>query len=321
MTVTRARGGSLEQEFAFGAARQLLEPLVVAGDPAQVFSGAAAAAAPVLGHGVANAASDPGSVLHGLYWVTANAAESRPLALICDDAHWFDSPSLRFLAYLARRVDELPIAVIVGTRPPTSTGPEADLLGRLLTDPAGRHVRPSPLSDDGVAQLVRSTLDAPPDPSFCQAVAEASRGNPFLVGELIRAAARSGITDGRGSGTTLAELSAGTAVLNRIGRLPEAALELAARRRGPRQQRVRRRAVAPGRGARGGRHRRGRGGCRCVAARRDPRAGTATRVRAPARAVRRLRRPAPGRSVPAAPSGRRAAAIRGRARPSRSPST
>ena len=138
MTVTRARGGSLEQEFAFGAARQLLEPLVVAGDPAQVFSGAAAAAAPVLGHGVANAASDPGSVLHGLYWVTANAAESRPLALICDDAHWFDSPSLRFLAYLARRVDELPIAVIVGTRPPTSTGPEADLLGRLLTDPAGR---------------------------------------------------------------------------------------------------------------------------------------------------------------------------------------
>ena len=197
MTVTRARGGSLEQEFAFGAARQLLEPLVVAGDPAQVFAGAAAAAAPVLGHGVANAATDPGTVLHGLYWVTANAAESRPLALICDDAHWFDSPSLRFLAYLARRVDELPIAVIVGTRPPTSTGPEADLLGRLLTDPAGRHVRPSPLSDDGVAQLVRSTLDAPPDPSFCQAVAEASRGNPFLVGELVRAAARSGITDGR----------------------------------------------------------------------------------------------------------------------------
>ena len=226
MTVARARGGSLEQEFTFGAARQLLEPLVVAGGPEQVFAGAASAAAPVLGHGAPNAATDPGTVLHGLYWITANAAESRPLALICDDAHWFDSPSLRFLAYLARRVDELPIAVIVGTRPP-STGTEADLLGRLLADPGGRHVRPAPLSDDGVAELVRSTLHTPAEASFCQAVAEASRGNPFLVGELVRAAARSGITDGRAAGTTLGELSAGTAVLNRIGRLPEAALELA----------------------------------------------------------------------------------------------
>jgi DNA-binding CsgD family transcriptional regulator len=226
MTVSRARGGSLEQEFAFGAARQLLEPLVAAVGPDQVFAGAAAAAAPVLGHGASSGHNDPGTVLHGLYWITVNVAETRSLALICDDAHWFDSPSLRFLAYLARRVDELPIAVIVGTRPPT-TGPEAELLGRLLADPAGQHLRPAPLSDDGVAQIVRSTLPTPAEPSFCLAVAEASRGNPFLVGELVRAAARTGIAEGRAAGTTLAELSAGTAVLNRIGRLPEAALELA----------------------------------------------------------------------------------------------
>ncbi len=36
--------------------------------------------------------------------------------LALDDAHWFDAPSLRFLHYLARRVADLPLAMIVATR-------------------------------------------------------------------------------------------------------------------------------------------------------------------------------------------------------------
>ncbi len=153
MLVGRGRGGSLEQDFAFGGVRQLFEPLVArAADPAHLFVGAAQAAAPILGFGdpTAPALHEPGVVLHGLYWLTVALAESQPVALICDDAHWFDGPSLRFIAYLANRVAELPVAIVLGTRPP-ETGPEGELLSRIMADQATALLTPGPLSDSAVA--------------------------------------------------------------------------------------------------------------------------------------------------------------------------
>ena len=41
----------------------------------------------------------------------------RPVALLVDDLHWCDAESLRFLAYLAPRLDGLPLAVLASTRP------------------------------------------------------------------------------------------------------------------------------------------------------------------------------------------------------------
>ena len=57
------------------------------------------------------------AVLHGLYWLCANLAQRGPVLLAVDDAHWADAPSLRFLAYLARRIDDLPV-VVVCAQPP-----------------------------------------------------------------------------------------------------------------------------------------------------------------------------------------------------------
>ncbi len=228
MLVGRARGGNLEQDFAFGAVRQLFEPLVArAVNREHLFAGAAQAAAPILGFGdpTAPALNEPGVVLHGLYWLTVALAESQPVALICDDAHWFDGPSLRFIAYLANRVAELPVAIVLGTRPP-EPGPEGELLARIIADQATMQLAPGALSDAAVAALVRLSLDDA-DGAFCQAVAEASRGNPFLVGELIRSARAAGVTPDAASAAALTELSAGSAVLGRLGRLPAEALELA----------------------------------------------------------------------------------------------
>jgi hypothetical protein len=39
------------------------------------------------------------------------------MAIVVDDAHWADPGSLRILGMLARRIEELPIAMIVATRP------------------------------------------------------------------------------------------------------------------------------------------------------------------------------------------------------------
>ena len=224
MTVGRARGGSLEQEFAFGAVRQLLEPLVASADhPRRLFQGAAAAAEPILRSGQSDAA-EAGTVLHGLYWVTAALAEQGPLAFVLDDAHWFDGPSLRYLAYLAVRVDELPVAMVVATRAP-EPGPEGELLGRVLDQHAAaiRHV--APLSTDGVATLVRGAFDA--EDSFCSAVAEVTRGNPFLVAELVRTVGNAGLPTDAAGAAQVGDVVASTAVLGRLARLSPEALELA----------------------------------------------------------------------------------------------
>ena len=55
-----------------------------------------------------------------------------------DDAQWADEPSLSFLAFLQRRLEELPIALIDGTRPAG--------LARPHRRPGHDRLRPAPLS-------------------------------------------------------------------------------------------------------------------------------------------------------------------------------
>jgi hypothetical protein len=44
------------------------------------------------------------AITHGLYWLALRLAQSGPLLLVIDDAHWADDASLRFLSYLLGRV-------------------------------------------------------------------------------------------------------------------------------------------------------------------------------------------------------------------------
>ena len=76
------------------------------------------------------------AMLHGLYWLAANFASRTPTLLVVDDLHWADEPSLRWLHYLARRLEGLPLLLLVGTRPPEQANLPA-LVGELLTDPVG----------------------------------------------------------------------------------------------------------------------------------------------------------------------------------------
>ena len=124
--VLSARGSDLEREYPFGVVRQLLEGVLL--DPAvaeRAFAGAAAPARAVferldaLGEGGSDFAA-----LHGLYWVALNLAAERPLVLGVDDLHWADRPSLRYLAYLARRLEGQPVLLAATLR----TGePDTDL--------------------------------------------------------------------------------------------------------------------------------------------------------------------------------------------------
>ena len=119
--VVRARGLELESGFALGVVRQLFERRLAAAresERAALLAGPAAAVRPLLS-GEVSAPPAGGSsfaVLHGLYWLVVNLAASGPVLIAVDDAHWADEPSLRWLAYLAPRLEGLAAGMLLSMR-------------------------------------------------------------------------------------------------------------------------------------------------------------------------------------------------------------
>ena len=98
--------------------------------------------------GAGPSAGDPGYAWqHGLYWLASNLSADSPLVLVVDDLQWCDAPSARALAFIARRLEGQPLALILATRPldPALT-PEA---ATLVADPAAELLRPAPLTRGG----------------------------------------------------------------------------------------------------------------------------------------------------------------------------
>jgi hypothetical protein len=113
----------MKQEFSFGVVRQLLEPALAAAAARRrraLLAGAAAGATTSLsldGPPVGASALDLMRALDGLYWLCSNPAERAALLVAIDDAHWADAESLRWLSYMANRVEDLPLLLLAAARP------------------------------------------------------------------------------------------------------------------------------------------------------------------------------------------------------------
>lgn len=228
-----ARGSELERGFPFGVVRQLLEPDLRVRDD-RVFTGAAAAARDVFDP-IPGSADGPGSTdpsfasLHGLYWLVADLAADAPIALFLDDLHWCDSPSLRFLAYLVRRLEGLPVLVAATLRP-AERAADVAVLGELAGDPSAVSVRPRALGESATADLLRDRLGGEVAPAFATACRAATGGNPLLLHELARALAAEGVRPDAAHVRMVSDLgprAATRSVLVRLARLPEAAVRMA----------------------------------------------------------------------------------------------
>ncbi len=189
-----ARGTEIERAFGFGVVRQLLEPAVRDDPDATDFDGPARYAADLLGRSLAEPAAVPlgpeGAfvVQHGLYHVAANLARRRALALLVDDAHWADTASLRFLAYVANRLARAPILLVLAARPPGEPGSAA--VATLLEGAEGAIVlRPAPLGDVSSAAIVRAAVPHA-EAALCQACHMHDRRKPVLPGRAGACAAR-----------------------------------------------------------------------------------------------------------------------------------
>jgi predicted ATPase len=203
-----------------------LEPAIRAANQAErtrLFSGAAALTAPLLTVVTVTGPQASFGALHGLYWLLANLCESGPLLIAVDDAQWADDASLRFLAYLVRRVDSLPLALMVATRP-AGQHEENSALSGLLADPSVQLLLPAPLTGLAVAHL----LGHENEDLFSRACHDATGGNPFLLDQLIEALREQGVpftAANAGRVETVAPAQVARATRARLARLePQAAM-------------------------------------------------------------------------------------------------
>jgi DNA-binding CsgD family transcriptional regulator len=238
VTVLHARGGELEREYPFGVAAQLFAPAVARLDVerrALVLSGAAELAIDVVERQRWRQPEVWGSPdvlygrLHGLYWLCSGLAADQPLVLVIDDAHWSDEPSLQWLLFLTRRLRDMPVRIVLATRPQGAAEFPAPL-SLLANEPEVSVLRPRPLGEHGSTVLVRRAFGEAAEGAFCSACHRASGGNPFLLTALLKAVLADGLSPTGGAVAriqTLAPEGIGRSVIVRLGRTSHDAAALA----------------------------------------------------------------------------------------------
>ena len=229
--VLAARASELERTYGFGVVRQLFEPVVRDPGRQDALLGEAAAGARVVFDGVAGGdGPSPGNfaVLHGLYWLTVNLAADDPLVISVDDAQWCDVASLRFLAYLVKRLEGVPVLVVMTVRT-GGQGPDDTLLDEIALEPFVTVLRPRPLSPDAAGALVRERLGEGAD-SFVSACHRMTSGNPLLLRQLLRALEEEGVRPDASHVDTVRAVGSravSSLVLLRLRRMPPAVTAVA----------------------------------------------------------------------------------------------
>ncbi|QCX81779.1 Putative HTH-type transcriptional regulator [Streptomyces sp. YIM 121038] len=170
-TTLSCRGTRVEEPLAFAALHALLRPV------ADRIDALPAAQAAALGAALGRGGARPDRFLIAVATLTllSELAAEQPLLITVDDAQWLDGPTTACLAYVARRLDREPVALLVATgqEAPTPGGPwdggTALEIGGLDDTAAAAVVREaSPHAD---AETVRRTL-------------RAAGGNPLALREL-----------------------------------------------------------------------------------------------------------------------------------------
>src|SRR4051794_12397778 len=239
MRVLRASGGELEIDLPLGAVRQLFEAVLrraSEGERERWCRGAGEIAGRLIGDTGADVrarsptTADAAAVRASVYWLAVALAEDGPLLVVIDDLHWVDPESLRWVVFAARRLGDTGIAFVVATRA-REPGSDGSLLDVLRGLPDVSLQRLSPLSASATERLVAAWSRADrASATFAPACQQLSGGNPFLLTELLREAARAGIgADAEGAARLGALVPQGIAraVLRREHASGEGAVRLA----------------------------------------------------------------------------------------------
>src|SRR5205823_3937748 len=134
-------------------------------------------------------------------------------------------------AYLAQRIEGLPVTMLLAGRPPDSAVEgERSLWAQLLARPETIALSLQPLSASAAATLVRERLGAEADDEFCRSCHAATGGNPLVLRELLRALEAAGVVPSAAAAGEVQAVGPATVsrfVLHRLASLGPSASELA----------------------------------------------------------------------------------------------
>jgi DNA-binding SARP family transcriptional activator len=180
----------------------------------------------------AGGGDDQVRLLEAMTALVVHATTLGPLVLVIEDLHWADEASLRLFAFLALRIGARPVLIVATTR---DDEPSASPLFRRVVDEHERRIgavslRLAPLTEDMTATLVQALAHGGRDRRAVRHLATRawalSEGNPFVVVEMVRAAA----DDPRAASVSNVPIPerVGALTRRRLGRLGEPARRLVA---------------------------------------------------------------------------------------------
>ncbi|MGW3418947.1 AAA family ATPase [Streptomyces phaeochromogenes] len=112
-------------------------------------------------------------------------ADDAPLFVAVDDVHLADESSRRWLVEAVRRIDRLPVLMVVTERSQYDIDPPADGLVHTLSPALVRTRTLAPLSAGSAAELVRSALGRPAPTEWVDDCVRAGAGSPLLLRALL----------------------------------------------------------------------------------------------------------------------------------------
>ncbi|CAO5154860.1 HTH luxR-type domain-containing protein [Frankia sp. AiPs1] len=170
--VITALGTQAEGALQLGLLRQLAQcaQTVAAASAAPVVAATAGAAHQLTGRTL------PIGALEQLSQALLSIADTHPVVLMVDDVHHADRSSVDFLLYLAQRLRNRPMMLVL-----TASGRTFHCRAELLSQPHSRVLVVEPLSRAGVAALAASRSDTFVSAELVNRLYECGGGSPLLT--------------------------------------------------------------------------------------------------------------------------------------------
>ena len=141
-------------------------------------------------------APQPRAVALGLLGVVRSLAETRPVLLAVDDVQWLDPASASSLEFVARRLGEGRVGLLVARRREAGSAPAQTELA--LPDERFEQLAVGPLNIDTLDRLLRDRADVQLNRATLAQLHAASGGNPFFALEIARSVAQHGLPSAPG---------------------------------------------------------------------------------------------------------------------------
>ncbi|MFC4589581.1 AAA family ATPase [Sphaerisporangium corydalis] len=205
--ILMARGHSDEHDYPFGVVRQLFDPLMGGSGngvppatpgslvlPGQVYEN----------HGGGLVAPD---LLQSLYRSTRSITTgSQPLIIAIDDADYADPQSAQWCSYIARRLDDLPVIMILTVDSQGRGGRE--IVREIAALPYARLLRPAPLCATCAGRLLEGAMGTAVDADVAAASHRLTQGNPLLLHQMAGQLLAAGVSPEKTELTRVLEIGA-----------------------------------------------------------------------------------------------------------------